>query len=228
MRDLERELRELGAELVVPATPDFAARFGSGPHHERADPRSRRRLVLVLAVIAAVIVGVAASPARTGILRFFGIGAERIELVDRLPSVQPETPLFVGSEIDPADAPFPLLRSDFLGDPDHVYASGDVVTLLYGSPKRVRLLVTEIGSDELRPEFAKKLLAVSTALTLVRIPGVVDSGLWVEDEPHVVELPGAPPRLAGNTLVWTKDRRTLRIEGELGVDDAVRIAESFR
>ena len=204
------------------------ARVAAALPENRVVTRRRRRLVLAFSVLAALVVGIAASPARTSILRFFGIGAVRIELVDRLPAVAPTAPLVAGQEIDPAAAPFPLLRSDLLGAPDHVYASGDVVTLLYGSPERVRLLVTEIGSAEIDPNFAKKLVASSTTVEFIGLAGVPEPGIWIEGAPHVLVLPHAPARLAGNTIAWVQAGRTIRVEGALHFDDAVRVAESFR
>jgi hypothetical protein len=185
-------------------------------------------VVLALVVAIVLVAGLAVSPARTSILRFFGIGAVQIELVDRLPAVEPSAPLALGSEIDPSQAPFPILRSDLLGDPDAVYASGEVVTLLYGSPDRVRLLVTEIGHSVLAPEIAKKIVARTTNTRFVDIPGATGPGIWIEGAPHVVVLVNAPPRLVGNTLVWVREGRTLRIEGAAELDDALRIAESMR
>jgi hypothetical protein len=228
MRELERELRELGGAIAGPATPDIAARVTAQLSEDRLAPPRRRRIVIALAVGVVLLVGTSASPARTAILRFFGIGAVRIELVDRLPVVEPTAPLAAGAEIPPTAAPFPLLRSDLLGTPDHVYASGDVVTLLYGPPDRIRLLVTEIGSTELSPALAKKLVVGSTGVELVQLEGIRDPALWIEGKPHVVVFPAAPARLARNTLVWTQDGRTLRIEGGLTKNDAVRVAESFR
>jgi hypothetical protein len=184
--------------------------------------------VLALALLAAVLVGLAASPARTAILRIFGIGAVRIEVVDRLPAVRPSAPIAPGREIAPTETPFRLLRSDLLGDPDRIYVEGDVVTLLYGSPERVRLLVTQIGTAELTPDLMKKLVTASTDTSFVDLAGLPEPALWIEGEAHVVVLPDAPPRLARNTLVWVQSGRTLRIEGALDESDAVRIAESFR
>jgi len=229
MRDLERELRELGAAIAVPATPDIAGevRARRSLEHLRPD-RSRRRLVLVLALLAAVVVGLAASPARTAILHFFGIGAVRVEVVNRLPAVEPNAPIAPGRQITPAEAPFRLLRSDLLGEPDRAYVDGDVVTLLYGSPERVRLLVTQIGTAELTPELVKKLGTAFTGIGFVDLAGLPGPALWIEGESHVVVLPDAPPRLASNTLVWVQSGRTMRIEGALDESDAVRIAESFR
>jgi hypothetical protein len=185
-------------------------------------------MALALVVAIVLVAGLAVSPARTAILRFFGIGAVQIELVDRLPAVEPSVPLALGSEIDPSQAPFPILRSGLLGDPDAVYASGEVVTLLYGSPDRVRLLVTEIGHSVLAPEIAKKIVAGTTNTRFVDIPGSTGRGIWIKGAPHVVVLADAPPRLAGNTLVWVQEGRTLRIEGAAEFDDALRIAKSMR
>lgn len=229
MRDLERELRELSSAIMVPPTPDLA-----GAAHTRlrttrpAESWPRRPVVLALVVAIVLVAGLAVSPARTAILRFFGIGAVQIELVDRLPAVEPSAPLALGSEIDPSQAPFPIVRSDLLGDPDAVYASGEVVTLLYGSPDRVRLLVTEIGHSALAPEIAKKIVAGSTNTRFVDIRGSTGPGIWIEGAPHVVVLADAPPRLVGNTLVWVQEGRTLRTEGAAELDDALRIAESMR
>jgi hypothetical protein len=232
MRDLERELHDLAGAVAVPPTPDLASAVGS--RLEATVPpapgrfRLRPALVLAIVVAVAVLAGPAVSPARTAILRFFGIGGVQIEFVDRLPAVEPEAPLVLGGEIEPAEAPFRISVPAVLGDPDALYASGNVVTLLYGSLDGVRLLVTELGYDALPPEVAKKVVVTGTGVRFVEIPGVFGPAVWIEGEPHVLELPGAPARLAGNTLVWVQNGRTFRIEGAAQLDDALRIAESMR
>jgi hypothetical protein len=230
MRDLERDLQELGRVIAVPATPDLAASVRDAfPSRPPAPRRLRPALVLAIVVAVGVLAGLAVSPARTAILRFFGIGSVRVELVDELPAVEPGAPLVLGSEIAPAEAPFRISVPAVLGAPDAVYASGNVVTLLYGSPDRVRLLVTEMGYSALLPRAAKKLVTGTTAVRFVEIPGTPGPAVWIEGEPHVLELPGAPARLAGNTLVWVpQEGRTYRIEGQVELDDALRIAESMR
>jgi hypothetical protein len=229
MRDLERDLQELGRTLAVPAAPDLAASVRAAlPSRPPAARRPRPALVLAIVVAVGVLAGLAVSPARTAILRFFGIGAVHVELVDRLPAVEPGAPLVLGSEIDPAEAPFSISVPAVLGAPDAVYASGNVATLLYGSLDRVRLIVTEMGYSALSPVVAKKLVVGTTAARFVEIRGSPGPALWIEGEPHVLELPGAPARLAGNTLVWVpQGGRTYRIEGDLELDDALRIAESM-
>jgi hypothetical protein len=85
MRDLERELRELSSAIMVPPTPDLARAAHIRLRTTRpAASWPRRPLVLALVIAIVLVAGLAVSPARTAILRFFGIGAVQIELVDRL------------------------------------------------------------------------------------------------------------------------------------------------
>jgi hypothetical protein len=228
MPDLERELRGLGDSLAFPPTPDLGPTVRARLP-ERPSTRWPRRLVLVVAVLGvAVIAGLAIPQARSAILRVFGIGSVRVEYVDSLPAVKPDVPLSLGPEISMSDAPFRVLESPLLGPPDGIYASGNVVTLLYGSSDDVRLLVTEIGRRALEPEVVKKILGTTTNATIVQLDGSFEPALWIEGEPHVLALPDAPERLARNTLVWTRGDVTLRLEGAASLDDAIRIAESFR
>lgn len=228
MPDLERQLRALGDSLAFPSTPDVGSSVRARLP-ERSPSRWTRPLVLVAAVLGvAVIAGLAIPQARSAILRVFGIGSVRVEYVHSLPAVKPDAPLFLGPEIAKSEAPFHLLGSPLLGQPDGIYASGNVVTLLYGSPGNVRLLVTEIGRPALAPEIVKKIVATTTNATIVQIEGSTEPALWLEGEPHVLSLPDAPERLARNTLVWTRGNLTLRLEGATSLDDAIRIAQSFR
>jgi hypothetical protein len=227
--ELERELRDLAVDIAFPQTPDVASAV-----RRRLGDRSRstwpRRLVPIGVAAAALAVGVtfAVPQGRTAILRFFGIGAVRIELVDRLPDVRPLGQLDLGTRIDPSDAPFPLLRSTLLGEPDAAYRRGNVVTLLYGTPQRVRLLVTEIAGSGFSPTVGKKLLAAGTRVEFVPVEGATGPALWIEGQLHVVRLPGGRPRLAANTLIWKRGEITLRLEGAVQLQRAVAIAESLR
>lgn len=228
MTDLEHELRVLAAAVDFPETPDIASNVRRHlPDRRRAAWRGRIALAVAIAVLA-VGAGFAVPQARTAILRLFGVGAVRIEFVDRLPEVRPEAPLELGTAIDPADAPFLLLRSKLLGDPDGVFRRGDVVTLLYGTQERVRLLVTEIAGSDFTPEVGKNLAATGTHVEFVPIPGSVGPGVWIEGRPHVVLYPGGPPRLAANTLIWKHGQLTLRLEGAASLEQAVAIAETLK
>ena len=227
MPELERELQALAGAVEFPATPDLGTRI-----HAVLPGRPRRvwpvRIAVVLAaVVAALGVALAVPKARSAILRFFDIGTVRIEFVDRLPQVRPSAPLALGRRIDARRAPFRLLYSHLLGKPDAVYREGAAITQLYGSPGRVRLLVTQIrtGFD---PSVGKKLQSQGTSVQFVPIHGSTGVGVWIEGRPHIVVLPGGAPRLAADTLVWERDGTTVRLEGAPRLEDAIAIAESLR
>jgi hypothetical protein len=228
MTELERELRGLAAAIAFPETPDIVAGVQLVPPPGRSARRSWRVGALVTAVVlaAAVATALAVPQARTSILNWLRIGDVEIRFVDRLPEVRPSAPLALGNEIDPADASFPLLRPAVLGTPDAVYRSGDVVTLLYGSPERVRALITEIPNSGFSPSVGKKLAGSGTHVEFVPIRGSDGPALWISGEPHVVDLPGGPARLAASTLIWTSGRLTIRLEGAETLQQARVIAES--
>ena len=227
MPDLDGELRALGESIAFPPAPDLAASVRARLP-ERAPTLWPRRLVLVAAVLgAAVVAGLAIPQARSAILRVFGVGAVRVVYVDKLPAVEPRAALDLGPEISADDAPFRLLESPLLGNPDGLYASGNVVTQLYGSPDHVRLLVTQIGGRALRPDVVKKVVGTTTNTDFVSIAGIPEQALWIEGAPHILSFQNAPERLAANTLIWTQGRRTMRLEGAESLDEAVEIAQSF-
>lgn len=232
MSELERDLRALASGIAFPETPDLASVVaGRLPAAAPAPVRRPQRFVLVLATIVAVavIAGLAVPQTRAEILRFFGLGAVKVEFVDRLPAVEPDAPLVLGEPIDLDEAPFPVLTSSLLGSPDATFAQSDVITLLWGSKDEVRLLVTQIDPVLVSPEEAvKKIAGSSTRAAFVPLDNGEMWALWIAGAPHVVGLPGAPPRLAANTLVWTRGSLTLRLEGATSRDEAVRIAKSFR
>jgi hypothetical protein len=95
----------------------------------------------------------------------------------------------------------------------------------------VGLLVTEFRGQP-TPEFLKKV-AVLGMVEEVRVGG--EPGYWFSGEPHFFtyrdaagNLRDEQTRLAGNTLVWQRGELTLRIEGEISRQEALRIAESMR
>ena len=115
MPELERDLRALGEALAFPSTPDLADGIGRRLP-VRSSPPWRRRAVLLAAVVTAALLATLAIPqARSALARIFGIGAVRIEYVDRLPGVEPNEPLALGLTISSEDAPFRPLQSELLG-----------------------------------------------------------------------------------------------------------------
>jgi hypothetical protein len=227
---IERELRALASFVDFPAERDLAPAVRA-----RLTPRRRHRRALVLvlaALVLAVAVAFAVPPARSAILRFLHLRGARIERVDRLPEVRTRAPLDLGIPVLLTDAAetagFEPLRSSLLGDPDRVTWDGAMLWFRYGN---VRLLVSQFRGSE-RIELVKKLVEPRTTITPLTVQG--QQGYFLSGATHFLYL--APTdlirdervRLARNVLLWQHGPLTLRLEGDVTVREALRIARSFR
>jgi hypothetical protein len=127
--------------------------------------------------------------------------------------------------------------------PDAVYVNtqpeGGRVDLVYrarpGLPPSpytdAGLLITQFQGT-LTPDFIKKVVG-GGLVEEVRVAG--QPGYWFSGEPHFFtyqdrrgDITDEQTRLAGNTLVWQSGPQTLRLEGQLSKQEALRIAESMR
>jgi hypothetical protein len=242
MTELELQLTRLAAELDWPPAPDVAAAVRARLPEDR--PRRRRpgRRALVVALVV-VVVGVGAAfavpSARTTILRWLGLRGVRIELVDRLPAVSVTQRLGLGSRVTLAEARrragYRLVTLPAAGAPNAVYfrssPPGGEASFLYGTPSHLRLLVSQfVGVAE--PQLVKKIATGDTRIEFLRIGG--GPAIWLSGAPHFFLYSDADrqvrqeARLAGNTLLWQRGRLTLRLEGALSKQDAVRLAGSAR
>jgi hypothetical protein len=93
------------------------------------------------------------------------------------------------------------------------------------------LLITEFRGQT-TPEFIKKV-AVAGQVEFLEVDG--EPAYWFSGEPHFFTYRDSAgtfreeqTRLAGNTLIWQRGDLTLRLEGELSKEEAIRIAESMR
>ena len=244
MNELERALVALGRELAVPDEPNLAPRVLSALGRPRPSTSRRLRLGLALAVIlvAALLAALAIPDARSALLRFFHIGAARIEVVDELPTVVPEPPELdletaLGVRVSLARARrlagFDLLELE--ERPDRVYLGPrGTVWFLYGRPDAVRLLVAQtprLRVDE--PFILKKLAGAGASVETTRVRD--NRAYFVSGEPHeliLVDEHGIPvqetARLAQDVLLWEEDGRTYRLEGDLALGEALEIANSLR
>ena len=213
--DLERELRALDVEW--PATPRLRPELA----------RRRRRWPLAAAIALAAIAAAFAVPqSRGAILRFFDVGADRIQLVDTLPPAQ-ERSLDAGLG-DPVSATYArAFVSQLLFPPldrqPTLRRSGDVISLVFSVDGRP-VLLSELGGPSF---FFKKLVGGQTHPSFVTVRG--GSGVWLSGKPHIFIFPREPARLAGNTLVWEENETTYRLEGPgLTRQKALDLARSLR
>jgi hypothetical protein len=225
----ERELRALAAFVELPDERDLGpavrARLRGRPQRKRA------MLVVAAAAIAAVALAFAVPPARSAILRFFHLQGVTVEYVDRLPDVR-TAPLPLGQPIAPEAAErtagFRPLASDLLGPPDGITWDNGLLWYRYG---RTRLLVSQFRARE-RIDLVKKVVEPDTVITPVTVHG--QPGYFISGGTHFLYLaPGGvvrqePIRLRRQVLLWQHGPLTLRLEGDLTIREALRIARSFR
>ena len=254
---LEAALRDVGRHLAWPPTPDLApaVRLQVERGAEVATlPRRplRRAVVLAAAALFVVLAGtLALSPGlRAAILRFFTLPGVTIEVDETSP---PEvTPPPIDAEpvlgrrvaLDEArrEVSFPVAAPEALGEPDEVYLLGGgeraLVTLAYRQAPRVpvdpvtgyAVLLTQLKG---RPtEGLIKKTDLEARVVPVTVNG--EQGYFVQGKHLVfVQAPGADPipddpRIAGNTLLWTRGPVTLRLEADVPLDRALDIARTVR
>jgi hypothetical protein len=244
MPELELALVELGRSIDFPPTPDLAARVRERIAAEQPPRRSflpaRRTLVIALAVAAVAIGALMAVPGtRAAILEFFGIRGVAIEQVETLPTVPKTADLNLGEPVtlDGARelADFDVVVPEALGDPDEVYFSdfppGGMVSFVYGSSEEPRALFTQFQAT-VRDTFLKKM-EVTTEVEFVDVDR--QPGAFLSGAPHVFGYIDADGqfreetlRLVGNVLLWERAPLTLRLEADIPLDEALRIARSVR
>jgi hypothetical protein len=206
---------------------------------------------LALLVLATGIV-VATPGAREAVARRLGLLGVEIHLGGPAPSSTTPRPgagadLGLGRRVTLEQARaavgFPLLVPTVPGfeRPDAVYLSdnppGGRVDLVYlprpglrASPfTSVGLLVTEFQATP----FAEKLAKTATQVEQVTVGN--ELGYWLTGEPHGFVYQDRSgnareetARLAGSTLLWTRGQLTLRLEGQVSKQQALRLAESMR
>jgi hypothetical protein len=245
MAELESALRALSRDVAFPPTPDLAplvrARLdvrpaSRGSLFRRVPPADagkwRRPAAIALAVVLlAAIVSVFAVPqSRSAILDWLGLRNVSVVRVEKLPVVPAHGNLDLGQRVTVDDAkrraPW-LLVPD--GTPDSVWVNeslpGGKVSLVWGTPSNVRLLLTEFTGRT----YIEKVIQGDTQVERVKIG---NAGVWFQG-PHVVMFQDrdgrfreSHGRLARNTLVWQVGDITLRLEGGLTKGEALRIART--
>jgi hypothetical protein len=222
MPDLDVALRELGRQVEFPPTPDLASSIRG--RLERPRRWLRPAAVALAVLVVAIGAALAVPPARTAILDWLGLRGVSIVRVDQLPPTSPVRRLDLGRRVTLAEAPpWTLVPDD---KPDSVFVEDGTVNLLWGTPDDVRLLLTEFRGEP----YIEKLVEPNADVEPVSVNG--RAGAWLE-QAHVVvfkdprgRVRDNVGRLAGKTLLWQHGELTLRLEGDLTKEQALRIARS--
>ena len=247
--ELAAELQALGRAVAEPV-PDpglveaVMARLsampvpsGVGPwdrlRRAVADGLARRRRRIAVVVTAMLLALLATPPVRAAVADWFGFGGVSVRLDPKPgPSAAPPPPA-VGGTTDLGDArklvDFAPVVPAGLGPPHGVAVSADR-RVLSMSWTDTRAGTVRLDQFDGRLDFA--FAKTSPDVTFTSVDG--GFALWF-DEPHevvVLQRDGTrrieTARLAGHTLIWERGGTTLRLEGDIPLARAIRIAETVR
>ena len=237
---LDLALRDLGEHLAWPPEVDLVSRVGA--EIENVVPlrprRPARRVTLVAAAALLVVTGLlAVSPGlRAAVFDFLGIRGAKVEVHE---SVSPPSgPPFagqalLGDQVTPEQAQrelgFALSLPTGLGQGEGVFVLREGASTIATVAYRDGELILSQFAGSLEQETIGKAVTVNQA-ERVRVADA--PGIWVEGA-HTVfvrdpsgAIVESKPFLGGNTLLWTTDGLTLRLEGAADLDEALRIART--
>jgi hypothetical protein len=248
LTEWEGRVQALARSFAYPPTPELAPSLSLRPVAGRpAAPRWVWAAVIALALLAGLI---AIPPVRAAVVEFLRLGAVRIFLAEPTPTpnagqktatLPPPTTTPLASLLDLAgettlaaarqQTPFPILLPAYptdLGQPEHVFVQeldGPTVVLVWlqpGQPARVRLSLTQIGAGFLFDKHNVRMIEETSVAGRW--------ALWI-DGPHLLQASNGDPRLRrlvqGHVLLWEQGEITYRLETDLPLSEARRVAESL-
>ena len=247
-KELERLLQVTAAKTAYPATPDLTnsvlARIaGTSPKPQpRLRPSTPKPLVALLLLLALIsIAALLVTPSRDAIARFFGVEGSKIEVVPVLP-----TPAIITTPVR-ADSPRPIGTPLPLGDIAEAVgfepalpATADLPlqssVLFYGDQAVVVVQYADFDLWQARLQqgatFGKLALPDSVLLELT-VNG--DPATWLSGGTHFVHyldsdgnpVAGSSRTVNRSTLIWRTPHAFYRLETDLPLAEALRIAESL-
>ena len=254
--ELETALRSLAKAIDYPATPDVAGAVRQRLAAQALPllrPRRYAPMRLAFAAAAAVVLALAATlaaipGARTTVAHWFHVPGV---VVNRVPSPRPT----LGSKLDlgasstlssaQQHVAFTIQQPHLaqLGTPEAIYlrpsSAGSQVSFVYGprpgfpdaGQSGVGLLVSEFPGSTNGPVMGKLIYSGASVME-VTVNG--QSGYWIEGgheffyEGPNGEFEQDTIRLARNTLLWSENRVTFRVEGDIDQSTAMEVAASMR
>jgi hypothetical protein len=237
---LDLALRDLGEHLAWPPDVDLASRLGAEIGHVvplRPRRRARRAALLIAAALLVPTGLLAVSPGlRAAVFEFLGIRGASVEVQE---SVSPPSgPPFagqalLGEQVTPQKAEqelgFELVLPSALGRGEGVFLLREGAATIATVAYRDGDLILSQFRGRIEQETIGKSVTVGQA-ERVRVGDAL--GIWVEG-PHTVYVQDpvigtieSRPLLGGNTLLWSLEGVTFRLEGTASLDEALRIART--
>lgn len=247
--ELEATLRDIGRGLETPDAPHLAARVRARIA-DRREPRRPWIFALVPALITILVL--AGGAAAVEVVRLRGVDVFRVPAVTAPPRPSPSssaTPrsLDLGERVSFGAAqtlvqPLYLSSDPIFGAPDEIYlrrGGNGQVSFVYAAqpglpagPTGHGALVTQFRGV-LDTSFIGKGVGPDSRIENVRVGDA--PGVWIEGQAHLFfyrdgagNILQETLRLAGNTLLWQRGDSLMRLEAEVGRQQALEIAASFR
>lgn len=239
---MEALLADLADHIEWPQAPVADHLRGRLAEFRPEPPRRRRWIPVTAALVVLVAALLVLSPqAREAVADLLGVAGIEIEFRPEL-----EKPvgagLDLGREVAIAEvvesADFAVSVPALAGEPDAVYLSDGQVNMVWEGGESlpaagdtgIGLLYTQFRSESGVDRLVKGV-GPETNVLAVEVAGA--SGLWIEGA-HVISREDESGlrveetlRLAGNVLMWEHEDVTHRIETAVGLEEALRIAESL-
>jgi hypothetical protein len=249
---VEARLQEAAAEFRYPSIPDIRNKVLSGMKQSQVTRQLHtQKLAWTVMILAALMVGLlAVPPVRAQVVEFLQVGVVKIFQVQPgqtpaptqnhegtsppaalIPSLQ-----LIAGETDLQNAQervqFPIQLPGYpadLGDPDRVFLqdmAGPLVVLVWMEPEvpeQVRLSLHIVGPGSYA--IAKFM---PPTLETTQVDGQL--AIWAKG-PYVLNMNNGTLEnirlIEGHVLIWEQGRLTYRLETDLPLEEAVRIAESL-
>ena len=237
MSELERELQALAPYVDLPEAPDLAAAV-RGRLARPASRRSHRRPLVIAfgAAVLALAAALAVPPARSALLDVLHLGGVEIRRVPELPATSPNARLAPGQPVSLTAArrraDFPIATPSDCDFCDPVLFDGSIpggrVTITWPGV-RPRLFLMQFRGAAM--PFVDKMAEGRTQIRSVTVDGL--AGYWIAGSPHAVIFRDDAGRtlfgrrLARNVLLWEGDGVTYRLEGDVTLARAIKVAESL-
>ena len=250
--NIENRLHSITSGMEYPPTPDIASHV-----RERLRPSARSRfiprklawsLTIVFVLVSSIVL---IPPVRAAVIEFIQIGIVRIfpqpteapetlvpptatptiqfpSLIPLLDDLAGETNLEDAQEIVSYQILLPTYPSD-LGSPDHVYVQdveGAMTVLVWVDPLQPENVTMSLHFIPVRHwainKFGPEIIEETT------VNG--ERALWAEG-PYPLFLSNGNVEfvrlIEGHVLIWESDGVTYRLETDLGMEEAIKIAESL-
>ena len=252
MNEFEKQLIDISKGMDYPSTPDIAG-FVSARLRPARSPRLISKtwawsLTIILILLSSLML---IPSARAAILEFIQIGIVRIfpqpiePTVEPIQTIVPSTATPISSlpfletiagkttlEDAQGQVPYPILLPTYpadIGEPDHVYiqnADGNMTILVWLNPQNPE---TVLMSLHFIPDGSWAITKVSpTLIEETTVDGV--RAIWAVG-PYPLRFTNGDldfTRIVdGNVLIWADDTLTYRLETNMSLEEALKVAESL-